>query len=87
MVYASWNGSTQVRKWQLLASTSQTGPFKKVGSPVSWSGFQTKIHTRQAAYFKVRALGARGAVLATSAVVAGPSTDEVLRPDASGLLD
>ena len=46
--------------------------FQKVGSPVSWSGFQTRIHTRQAAHFKVRALGERGAVLATSAVVAGP---------------
>jgi hypothetical protein len=72
LVYASWNGATQVRKWQVLASTSQTGPFQEVGSPVSWSGFQTRIHTRQAAYFKVRALGERGAVLDTSAVVAGP---------------
>lgn len=71
-VYASWNGSTQVRKWQVLSSASKTGPFTKVGSPVSWSSFETKIRARQSAYFKVEALGAHGAVLRTSAVVAGP---------------
>jgi hypothetical protein len=71
-VYASWNGSTQVRKWQVLSSASMTGPFTKVGSPVSWSSFETKIRARQSAYFKVEALGAHGAVLRTSAVVAGP---------------
>jgi hypothetical protein len=72
LVYASWNGATQVRKWQVLASENQTGPFKKVGSPVSWSGFQTKTQKASANYFEVQALGARGTVLGTSAVVAGP---------------
>ena len=71
-VYASWNGSTQVRKWQVLSSAKQAGPFTKVGSPVSWSSFETKIRARQSAYFKVEALGGHGAVLRTSAVVAGP---------------
>jgi hypothetical protein len=72
LIYASWNGSTQVRKWQLLDSTSQSGPFSKVGSPVAWTSFQTKFQTRRAGYFEVQALGERGAVLATSAIVAGP---------------
>ena len=72
LVYASWNGSTQVRKWQLLASASQAGSFSKVGSPVSWSSFQTEFHPRRAGYFEVQALGERGAVLATSAIAAGP---------------
>jgi Arylsulfotransferase (ASST) len=72
LVYASWNGSTQVRKWQVLTSKSQTGPFKRAGSPASWLGFQTKMRKRSASYFEVQALGARGAVLGTSAVVAGP---------------
>jgi hypothetical protein len=72
LVYASWNGSTQVRKWQVLSSQSQSGPFTKLGPPASWSSFQTKIQRTAANYYKVQALGARGALLRTSAVVAGP---------------
>ena len=72
VVYASWNGSTQVRKWQVLASQNQSGPFAKLGPPAKWSGFETKIQSATANYFKVEALGANGAVLGTSAVVAGP---------------
>jgi hypothetical protein len=70
-IYASWNGSTQVRRWQVLASQSQSGPFTKLGPPVSSSSFETKIQRTSANYFKVQALGARGAVLRTSAAVAG----------------
>ncbi|MGN6171027.1 MAG: arylsulfotransferase family protein [Solirubrobacteraceae bacterium] len=72
VVYASWNGSTQVRRWQVLSSSSQAGPFTKLGSPARWASFETRIDTAKANYFKVQALGARGAVLRTSAVVAGP---------------
>jgi len=70
-VYASWNGSTQVRKWQVLSSSNKTGPFVKDRSPVLWSGFETKIHVAKANYFKVEALNSVGSVLKTSAVVAG----------------
>ncbi|HZO79952.1 MAG TPA: arylsulfotransferase family protein, partial [Solirubrobacteraceae bacterium] len=70
-VYASWNGSTQVRKWQVLSSSSSAGPFAPVGSPVLWSGFETKIHVAKANYFKVEALNSSGTVLATSNAVAG----------------
>jgi hypothetical protein len=71
-VYASWNGSTQVRRWQVLAAQSLSGPFKKLGPPASSSSFETKIQRTSANYFKVQALGAHGAVLRTSAAVAGP---------------
>ena len=70
-VYVSWNGSTQVRKWQVLSSSNKTGPFTKVGSPAPWSNFETKLHARKANYFKVEALNSSGTVLATSAAAAG----------------
>jgi hypothetical protein len=78
LIYASWNGSTQVRRWQVLASQDQSGPFIKLGPPARWSSFETKIErtttvqTATANYFKVQALGANGAVLSTSAAAAGP---------------
>jgi hypothetical protein len=70
-VYASWNGATQVAKWQLLASSSSAGPFTRVGSPVPWADFETKIHAQKATYFKVEALNPSGKVLGTSAAAAG----------------
>lgn len=72
LVYVSWNGSTQVRGWQVLGSQNQAGPFKKLGPPASWSGFETKVQRAAANYFKVQALGEHGAILRTSAAVAGP---------------
>jgi hypothetical protein len=71
-IYASWNGSTQVRKWQVLASQSQSGPFTKLGPPASWLSFETRIQRTSANYYKVEALGARGAVLRTSAAAVAP---------------
>jgi hypothetical protein len=73
-VYASWNGSTRVAKWQVLASSSKTGSFRKVGSPSGWSSFETRIQVSRANYFKVEALDSSGHVLphGVSAAVAGP---------------
>jgi hypothetical protein len=71
LVYASWNGATQVASWQVLASSSSAGPFVNVGSPVPWSDFETKIQEPSANYFEVEALNSRGSVLGTSAAVAG----------------
>lgn len=73
LVYASWNGATQVAKWQVLASSDEAGPFAKLGRPASWSGFETMIERPRASYFKVEALDSRGDVLGTSAAVAAPS--------------
>ncbi len=58
-VFASWNGATEVARWQVLAA----------GKPVasaSSSGFETRIPVTGAGPFTVRALDARGRVLRTS---------------------
>jgi hypothetical protein len=70
-VYASWDGATKVASWQVLSSSASTGPFVPVGSPVPWSGFETKIHAPTASYFEVEALDSSRSVLGTSAVVRG----------------
>jgi hypothetical protein len=72
-VYASWNGSTRVARWQVLVSASKSGPFKKLVA-AGWSSFETRIQTRKANYFKVEALDSHGQVLphGVSAAVAGP---------------
>jgi outer membrane protein assembly factor BamB len=71
VVYASWNGATQVAKWRVLASARPAGPFAKIGSPVPWSGFETKIEVPSGNYFKVQALDSRGRPLGTSAAITG----------------
>jgi hypothetical protein len=70
-VYASWDGATKVASWQVLSSSTSTGPFVPVGSPVTWSGFETKMHAPTAGYFEVEALDSSGNVLGTSAAVRG----------------
>ena len=64
--FASWNGSTEVRSWKVLAgkdrdslSTVATGP---------WSSFETALVVQNSGpYFAVQPLDASGNVLATSA--------------------
>jgi len=68
-VAASWNGATAVVSWQVLGGTAP-GALAAVGSPVASSGFETQITAPTSApYVAVQALGAGGAVLATSAAV------------------
>lgn len=63
-VYVSWDGATQVAKWQVLGSTTQAGTFQKLGSRARWSGFQTKIPvTTSDTWFEVEALDASGKLL------------------------
>lgn len=69
VVYASWNGSTQTRAWQVLA-----GPRGHVRCVVvrhaRRTGFETAIRVRgHWRFFRVRAIGAHGRVLGTSRVV------------------
>jgi hypothetical protein len=69
-VYASWNGATAVRRWQVLAgpSAGSLKPVKTAGK----AGFETRIDVSgSATQFAVRALDSRGHVLATSSPVAG----------------
>ena len=66
-VYASWNGATQVARWQVLAGASETS-LAPAGSAAR-SGFETRIRTSGAAFVAVQALDASGAVLGTSKAI------------------
>jgi hypothetical protein len=67
-VSASWNGATTVARWQVLAGTP-SGALSPVASAPR-RGFETTMAVRSAApTFAVRALNAKGRVLATSARV------------------
>jgi Arylsulfotransferase (ASST) len=69
-IAASWNGATVVVAWQVLAGSSASA-LAAVGTPVASSGFETAISAATSApYVAVQALGAGGAVLATSAALA-----------------
>ena len=61
-VYVSWNGSTQVASWRLLAGSS-TGSMHPVATK-SWRAFETTIQVARANYFKVQALDSHGRALA-----------------------
>jgi hypothetical protein len=68
VVYASWNGATEVSTWTVLAGTS-AGTLAKVGSQAR-SGFETMITVNSAGpYFAVTAQDAGGHVLSQSATV------------------
>ncbi len=67
--YASWNGATTVRRWQLLAAVGG-GSLKPLGAAVTDRGFETRMQLSSgASTFAVRALGASGKALATSLAV------------------
>jgi hypothetical protein len=69
VVYASWNGATQVAKWKVLAG-KKAGSVTKAAGEASWAGFETPITASNAGpYFEVQALDSHGHVLATSKVV------------------
>ncbi len=65
ILYASWNGATQVAKWKVLAGTS--GKHLRAVATAGKSGFETAI-TLAHAYkaYRVLALDTRGHVLGTS---------------------
>jgi EmrB/QacA subfamily drug resistance transporter len=65
MVYASWNGATQVVSWRVLAGTSP-GRLTAVASHAK-SGFETAIPVPPSyTSFKVQALDANGRVIGVS---------------------
>ena len=67
-VSASWNGATTVARWQVLAGPA-TGKLSAVASAPR-RNFETTVAVRSGApTFAVRALSAKGRVLATSARV------------------
>ncbi|MEN3310935.1 MAG: hypothetical protein V7645_264 [Actinomycetota bacterium] len=67
--YASWNGATEVVRWQVLAGPA-AGQLKPVQT-VAKNGFETPLRlTKLAAFYAVKALGRGGKVLGTSEPVA-----------------
>lgn len=65
-VYVSWNGATGVASWRLLTGAGPKGMAPS--STVARSGFETAIAlTGSAQWFRVQALAADGAVLASTA--------------------
>jgi len=68
VAYASWNGATAVAQWELLGGASPHSLSPLVAVPRN--GFETVISSPAAPrYMAVRALGAQGQVLSTSAAV------------------
>ena len=66
-IHASWNGATEIERWQLLAGESAAA-LAPVSS-IRTQGFETSMHTRaRGPFFAVRALDAGGAPLGQSAV-------------------
>lgn len=67
-VWASWNGATEVRRWQVLAG-SRRDRLSAVGRSAAWGGLETRVRVRSSArYVAVRALDAKGRTLAVSPV-------------------
>jgi len=64
LVYASWNGATEVARWQVLTGRSASS-LRGVASKAR-TGFETEIAAKAASRVAVRALDARGHVLGTS---------------------
>ena len=80
VVYASWNGATEVSSWQVL-SGRRPGHLNPVASS-PWEGFETAIETDvRMPYYAVRALGRSGTRLATSEAVTSRSSRS---PDRQG---
>jgi len=68
--WASWNGATAVRGWQLLAGDAPDA-LAPLGDPVSRRNFETTLHARTGArYVAVAALDAHGRQLGRSRPVA-----------------
>lgn len=68
-VWASWNGSTEVAAWQVLGGATAS-TMAAIGPPARKTGFETSIVLpRRWPLVAVRALNARGQILATSGTV------------------
>jgi Arylsulfotransferase (ASST) len=68
--YASWDGATAVEYWEVLAGASPS-TLAVVSGAFTKSGLETAVNAvTSAPYVAMRALGAGGVVLATSAAVA-----------------
>lgn len=66
-VYMSWNGSTSVASWRVLAGSSPS--HLAPATTVARSGFETNVSVPAATYASAQALGAAGNVLASTRTV------------------
>lgn len=65
-VYASWNGATNVHRWQVLGGSKENG-LKPIGPRHDSTGFETAIEVHGGPrYVAVRALDGHGKALGTS---------------------
>jgi hypothetical protein len=72
-VYASWDGATQVARWQVLAGSN--AQHLKVVATAGRSGYETAFYLKGAyGAYRVRALAANGRALGTSGVFPKAST-------------
>lgn len=68
-VWASWNGSTLVRRWRVLAGPER-GRLRPIGRPQRRTGFETALRVRTSArYVAVRAIGPDGRPLRSSRAI------------------
>lgn len=67
VVYASWNGATEVRSWRVLAGSS-SGTLRRA-TVAERTGFETAISLPDARYVSVEALADDGRVLGASVAV------------------
>jgi hypothetical protein len=65
-VWASWNGATEIRRWQVLAGGAADA-LAPVGRPVAFQDLETRMAVRtDQPWIAVRALAGDGSVLGTS---------------------
>jgi arylsulfotransferase ASST len=65
-VWASWNGATEIRRWQVLAGAAPDA-LAPVGAPVPFADLETRMVVRtDQSYVAVRAVAADGSVLGES---------------------
>jgi hypothetical protein len=71
VVYASWNGATEVARWRVLGG-ARPGALHALAPAHAKTGFETAIHLqRPTKYLAVQALDSRGHLLRTSPGQAG----------------
>ena len=74
-VYASWNGATEIRRWQVLAGRDAN--HLQLLKTVAKGGFETPIVVAtDQPYVAVRALDDRGSILGSSRAIAVPTEDD-----------
>ena len=67
-VYVSWNGATEVAKWEVLAGESEATLMPV--ATAAWANFETRIAVSSAdTLFEVKALNAEGKVIGASEAV------------------